>query len=64
LAIQFWDVYTIVNEQGCTLAEAWDGSNLKFTFRRTIDRRVMDLWLELALIAESIRFSDEPDSLI
>jgi hypothetical protein len=24
----------------------------------------MDLWLELALIAESIRFSDEPDSLI
>jgi hypothetical protein len=64
LVIQLWDVYTIVNEQGCTLAETWDGSNLKFTFRRTIDRRVMDLWLELVQIVKSIRFSDEPDALI
>jgi hypothetical protein len=64
LVVQFWDVYTIVNEQGCTLVEAWDGSNLRFTFKRTVDRRVMDLWLELVQITESIRFSDEPDALI
>jgi hypothetical protein len=64
LVVQFWDVYMIVNEQGCTLVEACDGSNLRFTFKRTVDRRVMDLWLELVQITESIRFSDEPDALI
>jgi hypothetical protein len=47
LTIQYWDMYTIINEQGCTLAEAWDGSNLRFTFRRTVNRRVMNQWLEL-----------------
>jgi hypothetical protein len=31
-----------VNEQGKTVEEAWDGSNLRFTFRRIVDRRVMD----------------------
>jgi hypothetical protein len=42
LAIQFWEVYSTVNEQGKTVEEAWDGSNLRFTFRRIVDRRVMD----------------------
>jgi hypothetical protein len=25
LAIQFLDIYSIVNEQGCTITKAWDG---------------------------------------
>jgi hypothetical protein len=37
---------------------------MKFTFRRTADRRVMNQWLELLQIAGSIRFNDEPDALI
>jgi hypothetical protein len=31
LAIQFWDLYSIINEQGCTVRDAWNGVNLKFT---------------------------------
>jgi hypothetical protein len=38
LAIQYWEVYSIVNEQNKTIAELWDGSNLKCTFRRCVDR--------------------------
>jgi hypothetical protein len=41
LTIQFCAVYNIVNEQGKTVAEAWDGVNLKFTFRRTVDSYTM-----------------------
>jgi hypothetical protein len=64
LAIQYWDIYTIVNKQGCTLADAWDGTSLKFTFRRTVGRRVMDQWLELLQVVSSVRFNDETDTLI
>jgi hypothetical protein len=56
LAIQFWEVYSIVNEQGKTVEEACDGYNLKFTFRRTINRRDMDQWEVVEQIASSIHF--------
>jgi hypothetical protein len=42
LAIQFWDLYTIVHEHGVSLREAWDGESLRFTFRRIIDRRLFE----------------------
>jgi hypothetical protein len=32
LAIQFWGLYSIINEHGRNINEAWDGVNLKFTF--------------------------------
>jgi hypothetical protein len=64
LAIQYWNLYSIINEQGCTIREAWDGTNLKFTFRRTVNRRVMLLWQELLQIASEICFSEEPDQMI
>jgi hypothetical protein len=64
LAIQFWKLYSIVNEHGKTLREAWDGHNLKFTFRRTVRRKVMDQWYELIQIASGIQFSDEEDAVI
>jgi hypothetical protein len=31
-----------VNEQGKTVADAWNGVNIKFTFRRTVNRELMD----------------------
>jgi hypothetical protein len=39
LAVQFWEIYTIVHEHGISLREAWDGVNLRLTFRRTVDDR-------------------------
>jgi len=32
LAIQYWKLYRIVNEKNMTMAEIWDGENLKCTF--------------------------------
>jgi hypothetical protein len=40
LAIQYWDLYSIINEQGKTIEQAWNGVNLKFTFQRTVDTRL------------------------
>jgi hypothetical protein len=37
---------------------------LKFTFRITVNRRVLNLWYELQEIARSIRYSEEPDAII
>jgi hypothetical protein len=50
-----------VNEHECTIKEAWDGVNLKFTFRRIVNVRVMNLWHELVQIASSISFNEEED---
>jgi hypothetical protein len=42
LSILFWDLYIIVNEQQSTLAQVWDGTNLKMTFRRTVNQVLFD----------------------
>jgi hypothetical protein len=64
LAIQFWDIYSIVNEQNKTLAELWDGVNLKCTFRRCVDSRVFQLWKEVVSIASTIVLTGEDDALV
>jgi hypothetical protein len=53
-----------VNEQGSTIRDAWDGTNLRFSFRRSVDRRVLCLWYEFHEIGSSIVFLDEPDSIV
>jgi hypothetical protein len=40
LAIQYWDLYMIVNEKTSTVAYLWDGQDLKCTFRRIVDDRL------------------------
>jgi hypothetical protein len=64
LAIQFWDIYSIVNEQGKTVRDAWDGVSLKYSFRRTVNTNVMNQWLEVVQIAESLNFSNTKDAII
>jgi hypothetical protein len=46
------------------LREAWDGQTLKFSFRRIVGERVMNQWHEVVQIANTIKFSDEPDAVI
>jgi hypothetical protein len=53
-----------VNEQCKTLSEAWDGQTLKLSFRMAVGERVMNQWYEVVQIANSIQFSDEPDTII
>jgi hypothetical protein len=64
LAIQYWGLCSIVNEQGKTLSEAWDGQTLKISFRRKVGERMMNQWYEVVQIASSIQFSEEPDTVI
>ena len=64
LAVQYWPLYVINNEKGITIERAWDGVNLKLTFRRAIPERLMLLWEELLQIASTIEFSDNDDDII
>jgi hypothetical protein len=64
LAIQYWDLYSIINEQGKTIEQAWNGVNLKFTFRRTVDTRLWSQWQEVIEIATDLQLGDEEDTMI
>lgn len=63
LAIQFWEVYVLVQEKSGTVADLWDGSVLKCTFRRGFDQRLMNLWLEIVQLASTISFTEDEDAL-
>ena len=64
LAVQFWDLYSIVNEQGKTIHEIWDGCQLKCTFRRTFSNEFMMKWYELEDLMQHVVLSEEKDALI
>jgi hypothetical protein len=64
LAIQYWEIYSIINEQGSSVRDSWDGTNLKFSFRRTVDSRTMGFWFEVVQIASELQFSEEEDAII
>jgi hypothetical protein len=61
LAILFWDLFVIVNEPHLTVGEAWDGSHLKFTFRRTVSPVQYNRWLELVQIMHTVSIGEEED---
>jgi hypothetical protein len=53
-----------VNEKTGTIADLWDGNELKCTFRRTVDNRMGRVWLEIVQLASTIVFSDHEDEMI
>jgi hypothetical protein len=63
-SIQFWKLYCIVNKKCMIIVELWDEAELRCTFRRCLDHRLMRLWDELISIAETIVFSGEEDELV
>jgi hypothetical protein len=64
LALQFWKIYSIVNEQNKIVADLWDGENLRCTFRRCVDVRLFNMWEEEVAIASTIRLSNDEDEPI
>jgi hypothetical protein len=64
LAIQYWELHLILNEQNKAFAELWDGTRLKCLFRRCVDRRVFQLWDEVVSLASSITLTEEEDEPI
>jgi hypothetical protein len=47
-----------------TVYDLWDATNLKCTFRRCGDDRLMNMWLEIVQIASTISFTQEDNSLV
>jgi hypothetical protein len=64
LSIQYWDIYILVNEKTQSVFNLWDGTNLKCTFRRCVDDRLMNPWLEVVQLASTISFSDDGNLLL
>jgi hypothetical protein len=64
LAIYFWKLYIICNEQTKTICEIWDGSELKLPFRRGFNERLMLQWEELRATVHNLNLNEEPDQLV
>ena len=59
LAIQYWKLYRWLNEKNMTVANLWDGSEIKCTFSRMGDENMLELWDEVCQIASTISYSNE-----
>jgi hypothetical protein len=57
-------LYCICNEKARKIADVWVGNELRVTFRRTFDERMLQMWGELLEIVEQISLSEDSDSLI
>ena len=64
LSVQFWGLYTVCNENLATIQQVWDGVNLKLTFRRNFNQKMIQQWLDLEQIASSLHLSNDCDSFV
>jgi hypothetical protein len=52
-------LYYISNKHTKTVAEPWDGTNLRCDLRRTLYEKIMVQWHELEVVANTFSFVDE-----
>ncbi|PNT74374.1 hypothetical protein BRADI_1g13485v3 [Brachypodium distachyon] len=64
LAIQFWDLYIICNEQMAPVSEVWTIMKLGCPFWRTFWPRLIEQWGLLSQILSSIELTDEQDQMM
>jgi hypothetical protein len=64
LDMQYWEIYCIINEHNKTIAKLWDGVDLKCTFSRCVDMRLLLMWEEVVNIASTLTLSSVEDELI
>jgi len=64
LAVQFWDLFSICNQTGVTLASVWDGAEIKLNFRRTFSEAMLERWYELEAVVMDVHYSEEGDALV
>lgn len=64
LAIQFYPLYKIVNEKGKSIADLWDGNNLKCTFRRNVLVELYHNRLEVVELISTVNLIDEEDEMV
>jgi hypothetical protein len=64
LAILFWSLYIINEQQGKSIRDVWDGEKVQLSFRRNVSERLMSMWEELRAAVESIVLTDEEDQIL
>jgi hypothetical protein len=64
LAITYWPLYVINEQQGKTVQEIWDGENFMLTFRRSVSSNLMNLWWELVGLVDDTSLSEEDDQIL
>lgn len=64
LKVQFWDLFEICNQVDSSVAEVWDGRNLKLSFRRCVDHEGMVRWGQLVALVRTYPIKTEPDTPI
>jgi hypothetical protein len=64
LAIQFRNLYIILNEKNKTIHELWDGNTLKCTFRKVVDVNLMRDWEEIIQLASTIILSGDQEEMV
>ena len=47
-----------------SIGDVWDGSDLKISFRRGVNNAMMQEWMSLVAIAESITYTNDCDSIV
>ena len=59
LGVQFWELYS-----GKSLAEIWDGQEIKLNFIRNFSVNMMSRWIELVEIFSSVQLNQDGDALV
>ena len=65
LVTQYWEIYVLVNEKTIFITDVWDGEQLRVTFRRCFDQKLLQQWFEILQFAQSLHlmWKIEPKSL-
>ena len=63
LATKYWNLYSIANDQSITVCEAWDGTNLKISFRRCFSLDMLAEWNDLFNDIKNIVLVDKRDTV-
>lgn len=57
-------IYIIANQTNISLADVWDGKDLKISLRRKVSHRLMQSWFDLVSTVESVSLNEDCDAII
>jgi hypothetical protein len=65
MAVHFWDLFYICDQVWVSVAEVWDGSEVKLSLRRNFSEARLQKWAGLVEKVSSIRYNnDDGDALV
>ena len=58
------NIYILCNEQEILISDAWDGEDLKLTFRRNFGNSLRSQWYDLMAVVNNLVLTNETDFLV